>query len=403
MRFLDFFAGIGGFRLGMEMAGHECVGHCEIDKFADKSYRAMHKIKESEWFASDITRVKPGELPEADCYCFGFPCQAFSIAGNRRGFEDTRGTLFFEVMRLAKERKPEILFAENVKGLLNHQKGKTFGIIISAMDEMGYDVEWQVLNSADFGVPQNRERVFIIGHLRGSSFGKVFPIRNNDKEADELQRQIANTITTRTGQANAVGSYIVENKQSSQIRQIIGGSQGQRVYDPEGLSVTLTSQGGGHGAKTGLYAVPVLTPDRINKRQNGRRFKENNEPMFTLTGQDRHGVMIKEATKKEYAEANEGDLIDFANPGSTTRRGRVKKGVASTLDTRCRQGVLNGYRIRKLTPRECFRLQGFPDDYFDRAATVNNDSQLYKQAGNSVTVNVVYEVAKRLKTKNGSF
>lgn len=123
MKFIDFFAGIGGFRLGMEMTGHECVGHCEIDKFANESYVAMHNVKEGEWYADDITRVKPGELPEADCYCFGFPCQAFSIAGNRRGFEDTRGTLFFEVMRLAKERKPRILFAENVKGLLNHEGG----------------------------------------------------------------------------------------------------------------------------------------------------------------------------------------------------------------------------------------------------------------------------------------
>lgn len=181
MKFIDFFAGIGGFRLGMEQAGHECVGHCEIDKFADKSYRAMHDVKESEWYADDITRVEPDELPEADCYCFGFPCQAFSIAGNRRGFEDTRGTLFFEVMRLAKERKPRILFAENVKGLLNHDGGRTFGIIISTMDELGYDVEWQVLNSANFGVPQNRERVFIIGHLRGTGGRKVFPIRGSAK------------------------------------------------------------------------------------------------------------------------------------------------------------------------------------------------------------------------------
>lgn len=403
MRFLDFFAGIGGFRLGMEMAGHECVGHCEIDKFADKSYRAMHKIKESEWFASDITRIKPGELPEADCYCFGFPCQAFSIAGNRRGFQDTRGTLFFEVMRLAKERKPKILFAENVKGLLNHDKGRTFGTILRTMDELGYDVEWQVLNSADFGVPQNRERVFIVGHLRGTGGRKVFPIAENRETTDELYNQTTNTIVTRYGQSMSTGSYVVENKQYGQIKQIVGGSQGRRVYDPTGVSITLSSQGGGIGNTTGLYAVPVLTPDRINKRQNGRRFKENGEPMFTLTGQDRHGVMIKEATAKGYAEANEGDSIDFANPGSTTRRGRVKKGVASTLDTRCRQGVLNGYKIRKLTPRECFRLQGFPDDYFDRAATVNSDSQLYKQAGNSVTVSVVYEIAKRLKTKNGSF
>ena len=397
MKFLDFFAGIGGFRLGMEMAGHECVGHCEIDKFADKSYRAMHDLKEGEWYADDITRIKPEELPEADCYCFGFPCQAFSIAGNRRGFEDTRGTLFFEVMRLAKERKPRLLFAENVKGLLNHEGGRTFGIIISAMDELGYDVEWQVLNSSSFGVPQNRERVFIIGHFRGRSKRKIFPIRKSDCTSAGVSRQTANTITTRTGESQGVGTYVAENKQPAQIKQIIGGSQGQRVYSPEGLSITLGSQGGGMGAKTGLYAVPVLTPDRAEKRQNGRRFKENGEPMFTLTGQDRHGVMIKEATAKGYAEAHEGDSINLAVPGSKTRRGRVGKGIANTLDTSCAQGVLDGYRIRKLTPRECFRLQGFPDDYFDRVAAANSDSQLYKQAGNSVTVNVIYEIAKRLR------
>ena len=358
MKFIDFFAGIGGFRLGMEQAGHECVGHCEIDKFADKSYRAMHDVKESEWYADDITRVEPDELPEADCYCFGFPCQAFSIAGNRRGFEDTRGTLFFEVMRLVKERKPRILFAENVKGLLNHDGGRTFGVIISAMDELGYDVEWQVLNSANFGVPQNRERVFIIGHLRGTSGRKVFPVSKGNKKADGIQGLTANTITTRIGESQGVGTYVAESEQPAQIKQIIGGSQGYRVYDPEGLSVTLGSQGGGMGAKTGLYAIPVLTPDRTEKRQNGRRFK--------------------------------------SVPNSKTRSGRVGKGVANTLDTSCAQGVLDGYRIRKLTPRECFRLQGFPDEYFERAKAVNSDNQLYKQAGNSVTVNVIYEIARRL-------
>lgn len=293
------------------MAGHECVGHCEIDKFANKSYMAMHRPKESEWYADDIRRVMPGDLPEAKVYCFGFPCQAFSTAGKRRGFEDTRGTLFFEVMRLVKERKPDILFAENVKGLLSHDRGRTFG------------------------------------HLRGTCGQKIFPIGDNAKETFELQGQKTGTITTKTYSANTVGTYVVESEQHTQIRQIIGGSQGCRAYDPDGLSVTLSSQGGGYGAKTGLYAVPVLTPERVKKRQNGRRFKEDGEPMFTLTSQDRHGVVL-------------------------------------------------GMRIRKLTPKECFRLQGFPDEYFERAAAVNSDSQLYKQAGNSVTVNVIYEIARRL-------
>lgn len=356
MRFLDFFSGIGGFRLGMEMAGHTCVGHCEIDKFADRSYRAMHNVKESEWYADDITRVEPEELPEADCYCFGFPCQAFSIAGKRRGFEDTRGTLFFEVMRLARERKPRLLFAENVRGLLSHEGGQTFGVIVSTMDELGYDVEWQVLNSKHFGVPQNRQRVFIVGHLRETGGRKVFPIRCDDGVPDSKRLET----------------------------------------EPGVPALTATSHKGVSKRRGGL-AIPVMTPDRPNKRQNGRRFKENGDEMFTLTAQDRQRVMVREATSKGYAIAGEGDAINLAMPKSKTRRGRAGKGVARTLDTSCNQGVLAGTKIRRLTPRECFRLQGFPDEYFDRADAVNSDSQLYKQAGNSVTVNVIYEIAKRLE------
>ena len=200
MKFFDFFAGIGGFRLGMEMAGHECVGHCEIDKYANMSYEAMHHPKESEVFFTDVRTIEPSAMPECDIYCFGFPCQAFSIAGKRHGFEDTRGTLFFEVMRLAKERHPKILFAENVKGLLNHRGGETFRVIVETMDELGYDVEWQLLNSKDFGVPQNRERVFLIGHSRDYGGSKVFPFTNCGGQASELQghqgiqRVLANTL-----------------------------------------------------------------------------------------------------------------------------------------------------------------------------------------------------------------
>ena len=169
MKFIDLFAGIGGFRFGMESAGHECVAFCEIDKFARASYKAIHNT-EGELELHDITQVTDDEIRaigHVDVICGGFPCQAFSIAGHRRGFEDTRGTLFFEIARFAAILKPKYLFLENVKGLLNHDKGDTFETILSALDELGYDVEWQVLNSKDFGVPQNREHVFIIGHLRG--------------------------------------------------------------------------------------------------------------------------------------------------------------------------------------------------------------------------------------------
>lgn len=237
MKFIDFFAGIGGFRIGMEMAGHECVGHCEIDKYADMSYRMMHTVTEEqrqelmemslkdrqkeirkekylngEWYADDIRRVEPGDLPESDCYCFGFPCQSFSIAGHRRGFEDTRGTLFFEVMRLAKERHPEYLFAENVSGLLNHDGGGTFETIIRTMDELGYSVEWQVLNSKYY-VPQNRERVFIIGHLGELSRREIFPVTAYSEPFNELQGQqggiVANTLVH--GDRESVGIYPIES------------------------------------------------------------------------------------------------------------------------------------------------------------------------------------------------
>lgn len=382
MRFLDFFSGIGGFRLGMEMAGHTCVGHCEVDKFADRSYRAMHNVKESEWYANDITRVEPEELPEADCYCFGFPCQAFSIAGKRRGFEDTRGTLFFEVMRLARERKPRLLFAENVRGLLNHEGGQTFGVIVSTMDELGYDVEWQVLNSKHFGVPQNRERVFIVGHLRETGGRKVFPVRRDDGVPDPKRLET----------------------------------------EPGVPALTATSYKGVSKRRGGL-AIPVMTPDRPNKRQNGRRFKENGDEMFTLTAQDRQGVMVREATCKQVIGGSQGNRVYDPSGISVTLssqgggrgaktglhaviqrpRGYNKGGVhneAPTLTGNSWQQnnfATDGMRIRRLTPRECFRLQGFPDEYFDRAAAVNSDSQLYKQAGNSVTVNVIYEIAKRLE------
>jgi DNA (cytosine-5)-methyltransferase 1 len=372
MKFLDLFAGIGGFRMGMELAGHECVGYVEIDKFARKSYEAIYDT-EGEWTAHDITSVTNDDLRllatrGIDVICGGFPCQAFSVAGKRLGFEDTRGTLFFEIARFAKEIKPRYLFLENVKGLLSHDKGRTFETILCTLDELGYDAEWQVLNSKDFGVPQNRERVFIIGHLRGQRTRKVFPITRSNKKT---------------------------------LNQIIGGQQGMRVYDPEGVSCTLSSEGGGWGAKTGLYAIPVLTPERKEKQQNGRRFKKPDEPMFTLTAQDRHGVAVLRYVRTEYGKQirkqyEAGEIKEkIANIRKLEPR---TDGLSNTVTTVEKDNyLLENYRIRKLTPRECWRLQGFPDWAFEKAAKVNSDSQLYKQAGNSVTVNVIYEIAKRLK------
>lgn len=359
MNFLDLFAGIGGFRLGMEMAGHKCLGYVEIDKFARKSYEAIFDTK-GEWTAHDIRTVSDDDLRlfrgKVDVICGGFPCQAFSVAGKRLGFEDNRGTLFFEIARFAKEIQPRYLFLENVKGLLSHDKGRTFETILYTLDELGYDAEWQVLNSKDFGVPQNRERVFIIGHLRGQRTRKIFPIIGENSEID----------------CNIVGKLVLPGK-----------DQCNRVYATDGLRPTLTTMQGGR--QEPKIVLPVLTPDREDKRQNGRRMKEPGEPMFTLTAQDRHGVMIKPQ------EISDGTGISYcldANYWKGISPGNVDKGR--------RTHIKEGVRIRKLTPRECWRLQGFPDWAFDKAAAVNSDSQLYKQVGNSVTVNVIYEIAKRL-------
>lgn len=284
LRFLDLFAGIGGFRLGLEQAGHKCIGFCEIDKFARKSYKVIHDT-EGEVEFHDITQVSNEQWASlkgsVDIICGGFPCQAFSIAGRRKGFlDETRGTLFFEIARAAEQIKPRTLFLENVRGILSHDAGNTFRIILSTLDELGYNVEWQLLNSKNFGVPQNRDRVFIIGHLRGERRREVFPIIRENS-----------------------GAIKVINKENGMPRET------NRVYSLDGVSPTLnTMQGGGR------------------------------EPKIQV-----------------------------------------------------------GARVRKLTPRECWRLQGFPDWAFDKAQEVNSNSQLYKQAGNSVTVHVIHEIARRLR------
>ena len=437
MKFLDFFAGIGGFRRGMELAGHECVGFCEFDKFAVASYTSMHlltekqrehlstlpekqrqkeilkeKYRNGEWYADDIRRVYAGDIPKADCWCFGFPCQDISVAGKQLGFQGNRSSLFFRVMyligQLEEENKPTYLFVENVKNLLSVNGGWDFARLLIEMDRGGYDAEWQVLNSRDFGVPQNRERCFIIGHLRGRSSSEVFPVERTSGEnrisiiahRDGFHRNLQ-TFSTEgicetldTGQGEGRGTYVPINILNKDYRHAH-----EAIHDTDGICGTLMARDYKDPKR---ICMPVLTPDRVEKRQNGRRFKDDGEPMFTLTGQDRHGVAI--------------EPIGIIDPqGSKTRRERVGHGVANTPDTSCNQGIFvqasenlivyavwyEKYQcyiaIRKLTPKECFRLQGWTDDYFEKAAFVNSDSQLYKEAGNGVTVSVIEAMAKKMR------
>jgi DNA (cytosine-5)-methyltransferase 1 len=567
MKFIDFFAGIGGFRRGMELAGHECVGFCEFDKFATASYISMHLLtddqrkaledipikqrqkeilkeeyRNGEWYANDIRRVYAGDIPKADCWCFGFPCQDISVAGKQVGFQGNRSSLFFRVMylvgQLKEEDKPTFLFIENVKNLLSVNGGWDFARLLIEMDRAGYDAEWQVLNSKDFGVPQNRERCFIIGHLRGRSTAKVFPIegadgknsiqiighRNGYKRNTQVfvQDGITEALSTCQGGERGhhtdlpcfidlcyQGSQMTDTARCLKARyykgvanhagqdsgiaiKVIGevnSSQDGKVLGIDGIAKCHSA---GHNNNPKI-ALPVLTPDRVEKRQNERRFKDNGEPMFTLTRADIHGVAIEptgfncmpdgtcrtlknqyqknsgvnfacqtdrgatavavkfknitastirkvaprnkvsilrgqsqennldicvkvaEATKQGYSECRVGvDAVNLSVPGSKTIRGRVGKEIANTLDTSCNQGIFvqvseelvvyavwyEKYQcyiaIRKLTPKECFRLQGWSDDYFEKAQFVNSDSQLYKQAGNGVTVTVIETIARKM-------
>lgn len=379
MNFVDFFAGIGGIRLGLEQAGHKCVGFCEFDKYARTAYKAMYDT-EGEWENHDVRTVRPYDVPDADLWSFGFPCQDISVAGKQKGLQEgERSGLFYEIMRLLagrrKEDRPRWLLVENVKNLLSIGNGFDFARLLCEVGGYGYSLQWDTLNSKDYGVPQNRERVFIVCYLGDICGREIFPLRRTD------------------------GENPCELKEITQ-----GVADSQRIYDESGLARTLRVEGGGLGGKTGIASTcaardykgisrnkgnavacmsirgqklqkqidiaptidtgcrdnltrkqtccAVLTPDREEKRQNGRRIKEPGEPSFTLTAQDRHGVAL--------------------------------------LD--------ENIRIRRLTPRECWRLQGFSDEYFEKAKAAGiSDTQLYKQAGNGVTVNVARAIGERLK------
>lgn len=350
-----------------------CVGYSEIDKHAIKIYEKYFNHTNY----GDIRKIRARNLPDFDLLIGGFPCQSFSIAGKRKGFEDTRGTLFFEIARIAAAKRPRLLFLENVKGLLNHEGGRTFGIILRTLDGLGYDLQWQVLNSKNFGVPQNRERVFIVGHLRGTPRPEIFPVGANGK-ADI----VIPTLTARYTAASN-GGY-VRHRQTHQINDPVHSND--RVYATDGISPTLnTAQGGNR------------QPKIIARNQRGEVREMEISGSFTKSrsGKQFSYLKIPEATKKGYAKATVGQSINLSVMGSKTRRGRVSD-VAQTLDTGMQQHTLTkDMKIRRLTPVECERLQGFPDGWTEG----ESDTQRYKTLGNAVTVNAVQAIAEKLLAK----
>lgn len=325
------------------------VGYSEIDKYATKVYERHFNGTPN---YGDITKVNAEELPDFDCLVGGFPCQAFSIAGKRKGFEDTRGTLFFDLARILRAKQPRLFVFENVKGLLNHDGGRTFKTIIQTIDELGYDCQWQVLNSKNYGVPQNRERVYIVGHLRGTPRPEVFPIAGDGGADTRLPGHVSNTLTARYEGAQAVGTYIGESKLNAQeIRQLNNPTHSNdRVYDSDGISPTLNTMQGGNRqpkivAQRGRYNADGKTEQQLEPRSDSIS--------NTLTAVQKDNM------------------------------------------------VLDDMRIRRLTPIECERLQGFPDQWTAEGVDGPiSDTQRYKMCGNAVTTNVVEAVFRRIFESN---
>ena len=417
LTFVDLFAGVGMARMGMEQAGFKCVYTCEFDKHKRKEYEIIHG---NEPDGCDIRDVRATDIPRADVWFFGAPCQDFSLAGLRKGLDGERSSLVGEVFRLIEEKaedKPTWLAYENVKGMLSSNYGYDFLSILLAMDGLGYDIEWQTLNTKDFGIPQNRERVYTIGHLRKCGSKQILPITSTDGKD-------SNTKINIIGSTNP-------NKKIQQRKYI---------YGDDGLMGCLTATD---------YKEPKIV--QIGRVKNEKRNNPNTYRVYddtgllpclnTIQGSGREPhILVKSATMGGYEIATVGDAINLAFPDSTTRRGRVGKEVAQTLDRSCNQGVIvkacitpdrvdkrqNGrrfkedgepmftltkqdihgvfiqdgeeYVIRKLTPRECMRLQGVPDEYTDRLIQVGiSDSQIYKAAGDGLSVPIAKEIGERIR------
>ena len=371
----------------------EIVGWCEIDRFAQKAYKALYDTG-GEQFYENIRDIDVGKLADFDLLIGGFPCQPFSVCGARKGFADERGDLFFELARLLEAKRPKYFCFENVPGLMGIDSGKTFAKIIETLSQLGYCVEWRVYNSADY-LPQVRKRVYIAGCLGIDCSGKILAFGKSDSQ------------------------------NCRKTEQIIGGSQGTRVYDPDGLAVTQCSGSGGMGGKTGLYFIdsnppPNLTENArcITARQNSgvshhkgehsAVFCDLNEnPQITENARCLHTRMDLGVTNGTHKGERSGVLIEdgpraIINPFKETTRqnGRRIKNPNEpmfTLTVTDRHGIVHHGRIRRLMPIEAWRLQGFTTEQFEKvAATGMSDAQLYKQAGNAVSVPVVEEIARNL-------
>lgn len=348
MRYVELFAGVGGFRLGIErvIPSAEGVFANEWDKYAAQTYDKNFGGSIDQRDIRTVTGV-----PDHDLLVGGFPCQAFSVAGKRGGFNETRGTLFFEIARILADKKPQHLLLENVKGLLSHDGGTTFQTILRVLADLGYRVEWQVLNSRDFGVPQNRERVLIVGHLGGQPRPEVFPLGRDGIKIDVVSSDDSNGT-----QAIATRHLGRNGKLISDIAPAIQATETPHV----------------------IYAVKKDHGELVPTRDEALTLDANYHKGFDNHGQRTGILQLNHAADafRVYDPAGLGRTLKSESGGTGGKMGLYKIGA----------------RVRKLTPVECERLQGFPDNW---TAGVS-DSQRYKQMGNAVTVNVIEAVIRKL-------
>lgn len=406
LRVLENFAGIGTQRMALEKLGieHEVVGITEIDKFAIKSYEAIHGETNN---LGDISLVDPNDVPDHDLFTYSFPCQDISVAGKGKGFEKGSGTrsgLLWECEKVIRAKKPKYLLMENVKNLVSKKFKPGFEEWLTALEELGYTNYWQVLNAKDYGIPQNRERVFCVSIL-----GEHEPYKFPEKEVlelrlkDMLEDDVDEKFYLSEEKVERLTINLDKMKADKDL-QVVGntsatGYNKENVYHENGVSPTLAARdykGPTQVLQVGQYDTETRTnsnryrtysPDGISASLTtmggGGR-----EPHVMLDS-EQQSLPIKNNTKQGYVEATDGDGIDLSFPTSNTRRGRVQKELAQTLDTSDSKGVVENLRIRKLTPKECWRLMGISDDDFEKAQEVNSNTQLYKQAGNAIVINVL--------------
>ena len=448
MKIIELFAGIGACSKALTNLGieHEIVDAVEIDKYAIKSFNAVHGTN---FEPQDIT--KWDKDIDCDLIMQGSPCQDFSVAGLGKGGDEgsgTRSSLMYETLRIVEKLKPKYVIWENVKNLLSKKHRHNFDAYIASMQQLGYNSYYQVLNAKNYGVPQNRERVFTVSIRNDGNFDSYFefpePIPLEKKLKDMLEdnvdekyylsddkvlqlkikeKDISNTV--RTGGRGSLDRHQRDMVKVVGNLDIKGHDQIKRVYGKDGVSPTITTMEGGNRQPKSIddtyanrepreysEACPTLRSERsglkvaepfcVASRGRGENNEQHLEPRMdgvtnTLTSvQKDNYVAIRTANKQGYDLAKDGDGIDLAYPESKTRRGRVGHGVAKTLECGSTMGTLDGYRIRKLTPKECWRLMGFDDSDFEKAEKVNSNTQLYKQAGNSIVVKVLEAILKEL-------